>query len=322
MKLFISSLIGIIIQFQVLYAQPVPEDQVPRLPEIAKNATGKAFDLNKVIAILEDKFSRIGSFAYTAKRGTPQDVMYSAVSWKEMGRSYYYDFLTVDKGYGPSNNHCIVAFNGERTAILREGGLIEISNGQHAILMPLVFPSPLDLYAFLKIDGKFLTINGLAPTSSLWHDLTSRIRYVGTEQFLNRDCIALRFSGSFCQIADQKADYDVYFDAHRLTPIGWRAFDRHGFLIEQLEVINFPPSAGEPYSRSSTFPSHSRVTQYQWAGTLSGPHGVIKYYKSVRDEYYYDVQTNRLSPEDLQIDSSLASGILDEDSKVLTRLPK
>lgn len=205
---------------------------------------------------------------------------------------------------------------------LMEGGVIEVKNGERKVGPPTVYPSPLDLYSFLNLDNKFLSFNEINSTSSLWIDLDSRVSYVGTGKFLDRDCIVLRFSGSFDHHTYQKADYDVFVDPLTSIPLGWQAFDSKKHLIEQYEALDFKTIVGETNSISFTYPSHSRTTQYQWAGTLTGPNGVIKYYKSIRDEFYDDVQINSLSPNDLKIDRSLANAVLDLDSGVLSRIPK
>jgi hypothetical protein len=93
-------------------------------------------------------------------------------------------------------------------------------------------------------------------------------------------------------------------------------------MMEQLEALDFKTIADKTNLISFTYPSHCRVTEYQWPGTITGPNGVVKYFKGLRDERYDEVEINGLSPEDVQIDPSLAKAIIDEDSNVVTRLSK
>jgi hypothetical protein len=315
MKLFVSCIICIIGQFQVMHAEPIPEDQVPRLPEINTRTVDKTFNTNKVVESLKNTFSQISSFAFAEER-TQKNEVYWALCWKEIGDNYCYEVTCGELDL-------ITAFDGKRRSVLNGNrGIIYIKNGDLLERRPTNLPSPLDLYSFLNVDGKFLSLNELRPNSSIWNNLTARMTYAGTQKFMDRNCIVMRFSGSFNHPMKQKADYDVYFDAHSLMPMGWRAFDNRKFMIEQLEAMDFKTISGKTNSSSFTYPSHCKITEYQWPGTLTGPNGVIKYYKSVRDEHYDEVEINSLSPEDVQIDRSLASAIIDEDSNVVTRLPK
>jgi hypothetical protein len=321
MRLFIFFIICVIIQAPVIYAQPIPVDRIPRLQEITANLD-KNFDNNNFIGNLKDKFSKISSFEYVSQRNTPQDKTYATLSWKEMGNNYYYDLSSIDH-LANTEVRQIVAFDGKRTSTFNGGnGFIEIQNGEIPWIAPKVFPSPLDIYSFLEVDGKFMSLNDLNSTSSLWKNLSSRILYIGTQTLMDRNCIVVRFMGSFDQHIKQKADYDVYLDRQTFMPIGWQAFDSQKCLIEQLEVIDFKTTLGKTDNVSFIYPSHYRITQYQWPGIVTGPKGVVKYFKSVRDEYFNDVQINSLSTEDLQIDPEMAKSIVDVNSRVVIPIPK
>jgi hypothetical protein len=322
-KWFIFIIVGLFLQLPALSAQPIAEDQVSRLPDISPDTLNSPYDLNKFIESLKGRFSQITSFKYTVQRGTPQDQTYSALTWKEIGEKYCYDLTSVDNGkLKPFTIHDIIAFDGKRTSILKRDGVLSIKDGPKPGLIPLVYPSPLDPYAFLKVEAKFMGLNDLHSSSSLWSNITSRISYAGIQKFMDRDCVVLRFSGSFDQHVKQRAEYDVYFDPKSLIPIGWRAFDSQKCLIEELDAIDFKTIVGSSNPSSFTYTTHYRIIQYQWPGTLTGPSGPIKYYKSSRDIYFNDVQVNSLSPEDIEIDPSLAKAIVDENSHVVIRVPR
>ena len=318
MKLFISAIVGVMTLFQVMHAQPVPEDQVPELPEIKPDIAKESFDVNSVVEHLRNSFSQINSFAFAEQRSQTNEA-YWTLCWKEIGDSYYYEVTS-----GNSNEiDNIIAFDGKRTSVLHPGSnIIYIKNGERPALMPTNLPSPLDLYSFLNVDARFLSAKELRSDSLIWSNLASRITYAGTQKFLDRDCIVFRFSDSFNHIMDEKADYDVYLDTGSLMPIGWKAFDKHKLMIEQFEALDFKTITDKANSILFSYPSHGRTTEYQWHGTMTTPNGVIRYIKSVRDEPYDKVEINSLSPEDVQIDPSLANVIIDADSNVVTRLPR
>ena len=318
MKLFVFSILFILSPLQVMHAQPVPEDQVPELPEIKPDIAKESFDVNSVVEHLKNSFSQINSFAFAEQRSQSNEA-YWTLCWKEIGNSYYHEVTS-----GNSNEiDNIIAFDGKRTSILHRGSnIIYIKSGERTTLMPTNLPSPLDLYSFLNVDNRFLSVKELRSDSLIWSNLAGRITYAGTQKFLDRDCIVFRFSDSFNHIMDEKSDYDVYFDADSLMPIGWKAFDKHKLMIEQFEALDFKIITDKANSILFSYPSHGRTTEYQWHGTMTTPNGVIKYIKSVRDEPYDKVEINSLSPEDVEIDPSLAKVIIDADSNVVTRLPK
>ena len=316
MKYFVFSIIGVMFFFQLIYAEPVLVDQVPRLPEIDTNIAKEAFDRNALVNHLKATFSQIGSFAFS-EQCTQENEVYWALCWKEIEDKYYYELISGD------NIDIITAFDGKRRSVWNKAGIIYTKNGDLPDpRRPTNLPSPLDFYSFLNVNGRYLNMDELRPDSPAWNNLAARMTYAGHQQFMGHDCIMLRFSGTFNYPMKQYADYDVFFDTSTLIPLGWRAYDRQKFMIEQLEALDFKTITGKANPSSFTYPSHCKKTEYQWPGILTGPNGVVKYYKSVRDEHYDEVEINSLSPEDVQIDRSLVKAIIDEDSNVVTRLPR
>jgi hypothetical protein len=292
---------------------------------ISANSANPSETVNvaKVLATLKDRLSKIDSLAYAVHRGTPQSEVYSSFSWKEIGNNYWCDIASVNNSKtGGFNMHYIASFDGKRTSVLRKNGDIEIRNGEIAGLLPSVYHSPLDIYSFLKVEDKFLCLNYLNSNTSLWSNLKSRVSYVRTEKFTGRDCFVLRFLGGFDQRLQEKADYDVYFDSVTLMPLGWRAFDSQKNLIEQLEVLEFKTIIGKSNASPFMYPDHYRFTDYQSPLMQKEPSGIVNHSKGVRDVHLDDVQINSLSPEDIQIDPSVAKAIIDVDAHGAIPIPR
>jgi hypothetical protein len=315
MKSVVFSALFVLSQFQAVYAEPVAVDQMPRLPEIDANVSKEAFDRDALVNHLKATFSQINSFAFSEKR-TQESEGYWALCWREIGDKYCYELISGNE------IDVITAFDGKRRSVWKGGEIIFTKNGDLPARRPTNLPSPLDIYAFLNVNGKYLSMNELGPDSSVWNDLSERITYGGHQQFIGRDCIMARVSGIFNYAIKQYADYDVFFDPATSIPLGWRSYDSQRFMIEQLEAFDFKTITGKANSSSFTYPSHCKVTEYQWPGTITGPGGVVRFYKSVRDERYDDVIINDLTPAEVQINPSLAKEIIDEDAKVVTQISK
>lgn len=312
--LFIS-IICLGFPLRTLDAQPVPEDQMPTVPEIKTGDVAKTFDADGLIQHLQGTFSGITSFAYASQFQTPQDWNYTGLTWREMGPSYYYDMATHGKE-PDSIIHRIDAFDGKRTTHLI-GDQMSVRDGEGPLSGPQVMPSPLHLYAFLTTDGAFIGMKDLQSNSPLWAKLKSRMAYAGMERFMDHDAMVVRFWGGYNQHFNQTANYDVYFDAQSLTPLGWKAFDTSRRLIEQLEVVDTKTLSDPSTNVSFACPSHNRITEYQWGGTITGPQGVIKYLKSVRDENLSGLRMNDLTADDVTIDPGLAKWIVDANSHTM-----
>ena len=321
MKLTLLAIICITLAFGAVYAQPVPVSQMPELPKIDTNGTGKAVNIGELLNRLQRQFGTITSFRYAVHGGKPDDRIFEAFSWKEAADSYYYDVSSINH-VKHTEVHKIFAYDGKQTMELRADNVIEVKHGESPLRIPLAFPSPLDLYLFLSTDGNFISMDKLRSNPQMWKDLSLRVSCLGTQKFGDQDCFVLRFFGSFSRVLKEKASYDVYLDSHSLIPIGWQAYDQQGILIEQMEGLDFKTIIGSATASPFTYPSHCRVTQYQWPGVITGPEGVVKYYKSVRDEYFNDVQINCLSASDVQIDPSMATAIIDDDSGVAIPIPR
>jgi hypothetical protein len=92
-------------------------------------------------------------------------------------------------------------------------------------------------------------------------------------------------------------------------------------MIMELSTEGFQTVTGTENGTPFTYPTHCKITHYQWHGTLTGPNGVIPFYKDTLTEAYESVQINSLAPEDVAIDHSLIKAVDDSDAKTVVYLP-
>lgn len=322
MKLILLCAISVIFPLRLCTAQDIPDDQVPKLP-ILNEAKAHNRKVDDVESKLKSLFSKTTSFEYVTQRNTPKDIFYAKLLWKEFGEQYYYDEFVSNKSTH-MEIHEIVSFNGKRNFHFTPSiGQIRVKDGPPTNLFgPQNFPSPLYPFYFLETENKFIVMRDLSPDSPLWDDISSRMAYVGTDKFANRDCIVIRFFNSFSQSMKEKATYDVYFTLDNLLPIGWKSYDDQNVIIEQLEVLEVQSLVGKTDPAPVPCPSRYRITQYQWPGVITTPNGVVKYYKAAREERFDDMMINSVSDSDIVLDPGIANSIFDEDSKVLIKIPK
>jgi hypothetical protein len=317
MKFPVAILPGLLAVLAIARAQPIPESNVPKLPDIDARTTAEHFDKNAFVASLRSHFAGIESFGYVIKEGDMNDLRTQAyvLTWKELGDQYHTTMTTNDHV-----DHDI-AYDGKRSSHLSLSGMLWVHNGESEAALPRVFPSPLDVYSFLNFDNTYLSLSRLRPDSPIWKDLANRIDYAGTASFLDHDCIVLRFWGSFNQYMKKKADYDVFFDAKTLVPLGWQAYDNRKDMIEELAAEDLQNLTGRNKRIAFTCPTHCKRTSYQWPGTITGPHGRIEFDKGSFEEAYQDVEVNDLDPADVAIDYTQVKEVFDSDAKTSVRLP-
>jgi hypothetical protein len=291
---------------------PVPEDQVPKLPDIDGKVLAEKFDKEAFVDRLRAKFAQIDSYGFSYHNNTPKDPGYFVEWWREAGDAYYYEY---DEPWEHMHNR--LSFDGVRTSVMRvDSNDVWISKGESPAGKPKAgWQSPLEIYAFLNRDAQFLSLHRLAPDSSLWKDLAGRIDYAGTATFLDRDCIVLRFWGAFDEAKEKAATYDVYFDTATTTPLGWQAYDEKKYMIDEVALVSLQPFAENGDSGPLPFQPHYKHTQYQWQGTLSEGGKIIPYSRGSSDESFDDVEINTIKPADLLLDVSQAKAMIDGDTQ-------
>jgi hypothetical protein len=313
----IASLFCFLLACPLVQAQPVPPEQVPKLPVIDGKVQAQVFDKQAFVDGLRAKFSRITSYGYTYHLDPPANA-YFAECWKEMGDRYYHEIEE------PSQNiHEIEVFDGSRTETKRAGrSAVEVRNGDWTSARePLPsWRSPLEIYAFLNCDAKYLKMRRLAPDSPIWKDLADRIDYGGKAKFLNRDCIILRFRKAFDETKAKEATYDVYFDTATQTPLRWQAYDNQRYMIEEVALVDLQRFAENGDNGPLPFVPRYKHTNYQWAGTCTNQNGVVPYLKGSREDTFDEVAINTLEPGDVLIDKSEVTGIIDGDTHTVTRV--
>jgi hypothetical protein len=309
--------------FSILHAQPVPTSEIPKLPDNTVTATPFQNLTSEVTNALAKTFSGINSFEYVTETNTPSDDYYDRFTWKQLGNKYYYEILSTDKT-SHSDTDEITSFDGKRTSTFSPAvGQIWIKNGEPNLSGPSIYPSPLYPFSFLETNPKIVNIEDLAKDSNLWKTIISRVSYRGVDIFEGHKCVVMRFKNSYNIDIGELATYDVYFDAVTLLPLTWKAYDKTGNIIEELDIVENRNIIGQYGKAIFLCPSHYRITQYQWKNTvIKGPNGVVKFYKAVRDVFFNEVQINSLQPDDVQIDPGLAKSIFDEDSQVLITIPQ
>ncbi len=141
MKAFLACLLGLLAAGGIAAGQPVPEDQVPRLPAIDAKALAQKFDKGWLVARLQSRFAHIKSYTYAYHLNAPQDPGYFVECWKEMGDVYYHETLE------PSQRiHDIFVYDGARTSLSRGGDDVYVRKGEIPPGKPAtVWQSPIDL---------------------------------------------------------------------------------------------------------------------------------------------------------------------------------
>ena len=316
----ITSLVCFLLACSCVEAQPVPPEQVPKLPAISAKVAKQKFDKQAFVELLRAKFSRVKSYGFIYHFSTPEDHHYFVEAWKEMGSQHYYEFE-----YPGNHQHMTYAFDGSQTKILvNDANGILVRKGEFPEKQPLWgYQSPIEIYAFLNYDPLYLTMKKLSPDAAMWNDLATRIDYAGTARFLTRDCVVLRFHGATAESKDGQATYDVSFDKATSTPLRWQSYDLKGDMIEEVALVDTQPFAENPDNGPMPFIPHYKRLQYQWHGNAGkGADGQIIpiYCKGTREEFFDDLALNTLQPEDLQLDESQIKVIVDTDTHKVTRL--
>jgi hypothetical protein len=307
MKIFTAFVLAALLNVAPSFGQGLPVSQLPRIPDLGSHPITQSIGKDPLV-ILQTFFSKIQSFEYISEHNRPNDPAYGKLVWKEDGDRFYYDLLTI---FHPRHSeiHKIVSFDGKQSFVLEPvSGQLRIFNGLFGLNSANTFDTPLKPFSFILDDNKFLTMHALMSGPAIWQKLKSRLISTGFGNLMGRDCVIVRFKNSFLKDLNQNADYDVYFDRNSLIPVGWKAYDANGNLLQELEVLG----------TQDGFPSSYQVTTWQIVlidGVQTVCHGT-------RTVSFGTLAVNTLSPDDVVIDPSLANTIYDTTLNQVIDIPK
>jgi hypothetical protein len=307
------------------------------LPDVSFGQEATAVTAASIILKQALYFADVHSVEYTIKSGEEEKGdFFSKVLWKEMGNKYFLDYHFINRP-GKKEVKLLVSYDGEHGFdYQQDGDFMSIQKKPLSQYNPII--------ADLIDDGPFFAFRFMVR-----RDMRERVEEMSSESTLksvaeratlepgkNRSwgghpCIAVRISDGYDRTRHKVVDYVVYFATDcALYPIAWEMFSKQGhlettFRVKQLKTL---PTTGGDERSSFRYPGvaylrSSQALERRITNGFPAPIDDETFTEGLDGILSYpDLRINHLQQSDFALDPSMASNIIDLDTKKIIVVPK